>query len=136
MTFQRQPKIDLEQEGGCDIEGTKMLFAQASLKAERVPITLFRSRAPNYNRVIRVKYEGEDGVDQGGLYRDFMDAISTELMSKCLPLFIPTPNGRDNKGECREAWTLAPGKPSEANTRMLYFLGRMMAICVRLGDVI
>jgi hypothetical protein len=48
----------------------------------------------------------------------------------------PTPNGQNNTGECREAWTIQPIPLTAATKRMLHCLGRFMGICVRRGDVI
>merc|ERR1719506_3154164 len=97
---------------------------------------IFRCRGGEYNRPIAISYENEDGIDQGGLYRDFLDAIASELMSPQLPLMAPTPNGQNNTGECREAWTIQPIPLTAATKRMLHCLGRFMGICVRRGDVI
>ena len=44
---------------------------------------VFRCRGGEYNRPINIQYENEEGIDQGGLWRDFIQAISEE--------FPPTP---------------------------------------------
>lgn len=41
------------------------------------------------------------GQDAGGLYRESLDVLSQELMSPILPLFIKSPNGRENMGDNR-----------------------------------
>eukprot|EP00927_Polykrikos_kofoidii_P002886 TRINITY_DN11153_c2_g1_i1.p1 TRINITY_DN11153_c2_g1~~TRINITY_DN11153_c2_g1_i1.p1 ORF type:complete len:2849 (+),score=400.83 TRINITY_DN11153_c2_g1_i1:249-8549(+) len=135
LRLNRAPATECSTAGDCDFEGTKMLLAQASTLALSISDGVFRSTGPNYNRPICIYFEGEEGVDQGGLYRDFLVACTTELMSKQLPLFIPTPNSKNNAGECREAWTLSPRPLTRATRRMLKFLGRLMGVCVRRGDV-
>lgn len=120
----------------CDTAGESMLFAQASKLAESIGDDVFRSRGGDYGRPLCISYQDEEGVDQGGLYRDFLDACATELLSPQLPLLMPTPNAQNNAGECREAWMVAPTPTTKATKRMLHFLGRLMGICVRRGDVL
>jgi len=131
MVFNRMLQIECKQADKCDAAGELMLFAQASSQAEKVGKGVWRSRGGSYKRPICVSYEGEGGVDQGGLYRDFLDAVSSELMSTHLPILIRTPNNQSNAGECRDAWSLSPAPISAATRRMLHFLGKLMAICVR-----
>jgi hypothetical protein len=135
MTVNRQTATDCKQANECDTAGDKMLFGQASKLAESMSDDIFRCRGGEYNRPIEIHYEGEEGIDQGGLYRDFLDAIVMELMSSNLPLLIPTPNGQNNTGECRDSWTVQPIPITATIKRMLYCLGRFMGICVRRGDV-
>merc|ERR1719343_987612 len=113
-----------------------MLFAQASEIAKTFGTGVFRSRGPNHNRPICISYENEAGVDQGGLYRDFLANCGVELMSSQLPLLIPTPNSKNNVGECRDAWALAARPLTDHLRRMLLFLGQLMGICVRRSDVL
>jgi len=136
MELDRQLSTDCKEANSCDYAGEKMIFAQASKLAEKIPDGVFRGRGGDYGRPIEIHYKNEDGIDQGGLYRDFLDVCSNELMSPHLPLLIPTPNAQNNAGECREAWTLAPIPMTQAIKRMLHCLGRLMGVCVRRGDVL
>jgi len=136
ITLNRQLAIDCAAANECDMDGSRMLFAQAATRGEELGVGVFRSRGPNYNRPLCIRYLNEEGIDQGGLYRDFFAAASSELMSRQLPLLIPTPNSQNNAGECREAWTLAPRPVTGDTRRMLRFLGKVMGICVRRGDVL
>ena len=47
--------------------------------------------------------EGEGAIDAGGPYYETMSQMATELMSSALPLFMPTPNGREQHGESQNA---------------------------------
>merc|ERR1719507_2465994 len=118
MMFNRMLQIECKQADKCDTAGELMLFAQASSQAVQVGKGVWRSRGGSYKRPICISYEGEPGVDQGGLYRDFLDAASSELMSKFLPILIPTPNNQGNAGEGRDAWSLSPAPISTAHRRM------------------
>jgi len=139
LQLNRNLQTEIRSANECDVAGTKMLFAQSSYKVEEehaFGINVFRSRGPSYNRPINISYVDESGIDQGGLYRDWLDEMATELMSTNLPLFMQTPNGRNNAGEDRQAWLLNPTPLTNASRRMLHFLGKMMGVCIRRGDVI
>lgn len=127
-----------KEEKRCDVDGNCMLFAQASANSNNVGC--FRNTSQEWEmQPFRVYYEGEDGVDQGGLYRDFFDAIVLELMSPHLPVFVPTANQVTNSGEQRDCWVLNPGLQVASGSpgeRMLRFLGRLMGVCLLRGDVL
>lgn len=112
-----------------------MIFAQAARQAARWPSKLLRSQAPPF----RVRYRDEPGQDSGGVYRDFLDTIADELMSPQLQVLIRTPNQSANLGEHRDAFLLNPAldvSPGSQGRRMLHFLGQMMGVCLRRGDVL
>eukprot|EP00930_Biecheleria_cincta_P024703 TRINITY_DN17656_c0_g2_i1.p1 TRINITY_DN17656_c0_g2~~TRINITY_DN17656_c0_g2_i1.p1 ORF type:complete len:2961 (+),score=516.66 TRINITY_DN17656_c0_g2_i1:894-8885(+) len=133
LTLNRDLAIQCKEVGDCDESGEKMIFAQASLQSEQLlSVKTFRAR----DRAFEIKYVGEDGIDAGGLYNDFFSTISKELMSTQLPLLIPTPNARSNSGEHRDLWTLNPVPITSTMKRMLCFLGQLMGLCVRRGDVL
>lgn len=132
LSLDRMKMLECRDSGACDDEGVKMLFAQASHQAQGCGRVVLRST----ERPLHISYVNEEGVDAGGLYRDFMDSCAAELMSPSLPLFVRTPNNRSNSGECREAWQLAPRPTTPATRRMLKFLGQIMGICLRRGDVL
>lgn len=138
LHLNRNLQTEIKSADECDVGGTQMLFAQSSLQVEQgaFGLSVFRSRGPSHNRPIEISYVDESGVDHGGLYRDWLDACATELMSTHLPLFVQTPNGRNNAGEDRQAWLLSPTPLTSASTRMLNFLGKIMGICLRRGDVL
>ena len=55
-----------------------------------------------------MKFIGELAIDHGGLFRESMTEMSSELHSHMLDLFVPTPNNRNNLGEDRHKYTLNP----------------------------
>lgn len=130
LKLNRQKALECTEEGACDFAGERMLFGQATEEPMPAPSTFRASDRP-----FEVKYEGEAGIDAGGLYRDFYSASARELMSAQLPLLIPTPNCSSNSGDNRDAWTVSPSPITSATKRMLCFLGQLMGVCVRRGDV-
>lgn len=112
-----------------------MVFSQAARQAAEWKNRVWRSKSTPF----RVRYKDEPGQDSGGVYRDFLDTVAEELMSPQLPVLLPTANQVADVGEHRESFLLncgldvctgAPGR------RMLHFLGQLMGICLRRGDVL
>jgi len=131
ILLDRMCKIEFSDTGGCDVHGDNMLFAQASQLAEGIGATLRSSDTP-----LKVAFVGEEGIDAGGLYRDWLDTCATELLSASLPLLTPTPNQAGKTGKNREAWQLSPKPMNHATRRMFSFMGQMMGVCLRRGDVL
>ncbi|OII71546.1 HECT domain-containing family protein [Cryptosporidium andersoni] len=71
-----------------DPYGLYSVFGQVYKSLENIAPNKFRSK----NRPWYVIYEGEGGIDAGGLYRDCISHICFELQSNRLPLFILCPN--------------------------------------------
>ncbi|POM82093.1 HECT-domain (ubiquitin-transferase) family protein [Cryptosporidium meleagridis] len=64
------------------------VFGQLYIILEKVPIYRLRCK----KRPWYVIYEGEGGIDAGGIYRDLLSHICLELQSDKLPLFVACPN--------------------------------------------
>jgi len=83
----------------------------------------------------RVTYEGEGGTDAGGVFRDSVSHICSEMQSDILPLFIPCPNSR-GFGENQEKWVPNPGAKSSLQLSMFAFVGKLMGMAIRGGHVL
>lgn len=57
-----------------------------------------------------------------------------ELQNGSLPLFIPTPNGREDNGTNRDCFLLNPIADSKLHMNMFQFLGILMGIAIRTGS--
>lgn len=61
---------------------------------------IFRCRQDDKQRIMTVRFEGEEGIDWGGLSKDSFERALTDVFSSNLDLFIPCPNaatpGRPN----------------------------------------
>jgi len=132
VLLDRMGMIECRDSGECDIHGERMLFAQASKLCEDIGATV-RSMCET---PLHVTFAGDEGIDAGGLYREFFDSCGSELLSKSLPLLTPTPNQEGNSGKNREAWQLSPVALTHATRRMFTFFGQLMGICLRRGDVL
>ena len=82
------------------------------------------------------KFLGERAIDGGGLFRDSITNIIDELHSTCLPLLIPTQNNKNEHGFGRDLWTINPAATSQVHLEMYTFLGALMGMAFRAGQVI
>ncbi|XP_015429351.1 PREDICTED: LOW QUALITY PROTEIN: E3 ubiquitin-protein ligase HERC2 [Dufourea novaeangliae] len=86
------------------------------------------------HRVWKVKFVGESVDDCGGGYSESIAEMCDELQNGSLPLFIPTPNGRDDNGTNRDCFLLNPTADSPLHMNMFRFLGIVMGIAIRTGS--
>ncbi|XP_034934449.1 E3 ubiquitin-protein ligase HERC2 [Chelonus insularis] len=86
------------------------------------------------HRVWKVKFVGESVDDCGGGYSESIAEMCDELQNGSLPLFIPTPNGRDDNGTNRDCFLLNPTAKSSLHINMFQFLGILMGIAIRTGS--
>lgn len=77
-----------------DSFGIDSVFGQLYVILEKVPLCKLRCK----KRPWYVIYEGEGGIDAGGIYRDLLTHVCFELQSERLPLFVNCPNS-DGYGE-------------------------------------
>lgn len=89
-----------------------------------------------------VKYIGEAAVDDGGLFRDCLSEMCSELRHQVqtkpsvlclLPLLAPTKNHQGNVGQDREMHVLNPGASTDIQLKMMQFLGALMGMSFRSG---
>jgi len=135
LHLDRALALQCRDAGTVDVAGDQTIFGQAARQAVRWPSKVLRNQAPPF----RVRYRDEPGQDSGGVYRDFLDTIADELMSPQLQVLIRSPNQTANIGEHRDAWLLNPAldvSPGSQGRRMLHFLGQIMGVCLRRGDVL
>ena len=71
---------------------SKCLFVQVFEALGEKQTRLLRGRLNSKGLLFHVKYQGEDGSDWGGLYRDCLTRMADDLFSSYLDLFIPCPN--------------------------------------------
>ena len=77
---------------------------------------------------------GESVDDCGGGYSESIAEMCDELQNGSLPLFIPTPNGREDNGTNRDCFLLNPMADSQLHMNMFQFLGILMGIAIRTGS--
>lgn len=83
-----------------------------------------------------VSFEGEGGIDQGGLFRESLMEMSKELHSDAAPLFIECPNKRRSMGSNMDKWVPNPACTSRQEMQMYRFLGAVMGGVIRTKNVL
>lgn len=74
----------------------------------------------------KLTFLGEGGIDVGGLFRDSLVNMATELMSPTLRLLTPSPNNKNDFGNYRECFILNSQVRSPTHLKLLYYLGGML----------
>ena len=88
----------------------------------------------NNNKMFNVTFVGEASIDAGGPYREALSQICTEMQSSCLPLFIPSPNQKNESGLFREKWIVNPSAKSITHLEMYKYLGGFIGYAMRSGE--
>jgi hypothetical protein len=137
----------LVHQGRVDSAGNKTLFGQAFQQLQlhrhdeenkygdhdRDPTRLLvRWRQKAWRTVLRGLYAD----DYGGVYRDVIERMCTEVQSSLLPLFIPCPNAREQIGSNRNHFVPDPSATTPLQLSMFEFLGRLMGLALRSGDTL
>ena len=84
-------------------------------------------------KAFNVNFTGEPGSDAGGLYRETLDSLVTELHSRALPLLVPTPNESQTGQDVydRGRWMLNPAPPTPETLWQLSVMGALIGLCLR-----
>lgn len=104
------------------------VFAQVFDQLHTIQPSLLRGA----DRSFKCQFVGEFGDDFGGLYRECLAQISSELQSKTLPLLKPCPNAISGVGENREVFVPNVHLRSDPRlVQMAEFLGKLVGIAIR-----
>lgn len=112
--YQWRPRLQIDR-----IRSPESLFSQ--LKAQ---VPLDRAESFRHDLPWGIYYVGEEGIDAGGLARDFLTVVCQEVLRRDMGLFELTPNGK--RGEGPNQTVLIPSWA--ANPRDLEYVGVLMGI--------
>lgn len=135
MRFNRVRTSERRTNGDVDHTGSWTMFGTAmnALKTnDYQSLRLNDSDSKAWN----ADFEGENASDAGGPYRDSVSNIIDEVHSACLPLLIPTPNQKNTHGFGRDLWTINIQSKTADHLEMYRFLGALMGLAFRSGQVI
>lgn len=115
-------------------EASRSIFAQAWRALAGVPSQALRVvRDSGQDKVFEVQFEGEAGVDAGGVYREGLQRMVDDLFSDRLDLLLPCPNAarghRANTNSYLPNAAYDGSHPSAVS--QLEFLGRLMGMSLR-----
>jgi HECT-domain (ubiquitin-transferase)/Regulator of chromosome condensation (RCC1) repeat/SPRY domain/Kelch motif len=132
VMIDRQAAVKLFEQRRTDFRGKRAIFSQLFRAMSDNSSELFR--VGKDERAFKVSFIGEAGDDYGGLYRAALEAVSQELQSPVLPLFLECPNGREKVGLNRERFVPRPSSNSALYLSMYEFVGKLMGLAIRSGN--
>ncbi|GET93735.1 ubiquitin-protein ligase, putative [Leishmania tarentolae] len=84
-----------------------------------------------HQRFWNTVFLGEGAEDAGGPFREHLSEMCRELMSGCLPFFVPTANHVHNTGSHRETYVPAASARSAYDLEAFAFIGKLMGGALR-----
>lgn len=88
----------------------------------------------NNGKLFNVTFVGEASIDAGGPYREAITQAMGELQSSAVPLFIPSPNQKNESGLFREKWVVNPSSKSTTHLEMYKVFGGFIGYAIRTGE--
>lgn len=85
----------------------------------------------NQDQPIHVSYQHENGIDQGGLYRDSLTQAVEDIFSNYFPLFILCPNAKSNTMENIDKYIPNPEYNTKEYSELYYFVGILLGVSCR-----
>ncbi len=132
LPLSRSRAAKLLASGRVDEEARTTVFGQAFRTLHGLPPHGLRRADKAWN----VLWMGERAQDAGGPYRESWSVFSLELQSSALALLHRTPNGVHAVGQNREQWVLHPGARGELALQLFAFLGKLMGMVMRNGELL
>ena len=120
--------------GKVDFNGQYTMFGNIYQNLKNQPGTFFRCKIDKNTRLFSIDFIGEGSIDVGGPYREAWNSACVELQSANLPLFIPSPNQKNDSGKFREKWIVNPSANSLTQLSMFNFLGCLIGFAIRSGE--
>lgn len=117
-----------------DPECKRSVFGQLFQQLHFIPPDRLRGTGQTW----RVELVAEGGQDAGGVFRDSISHLCTDLQSTYLPLLVPVPNkqsmsdGQQSSGfENWHLWIPNTSSVTPYQLRMYAFVGKLMGIAIR-----
>lgn len=120
------PFVTLTRDDQMYLEENKMSNSICEQLMQQLPSALGFGK---FKQMFTVSFTNEDGVDEGGLYRESLSLLVDEIQFKS-NLFIPTPNFKNRTGENRNCYIPNPSCTSPKEIQQLEFFGRIIAGCI------
>lgn len=90
-----------------------------------------KNRMKNDRKLFHVSFVGENGVDCGGLMREFASEIVADINCPNIGLFILTPNGRNHQGKYQECLIPTPHPRISSSGLLYHAVGAFIAMSIR-----
>ena len=131
ITLSNFKSLGSRDNGETDPHVSKSCFNQAYDQLSKVKIANLRNVFGG-DRVFNVGFEGEGGIDAGGVFREGMSRIMEDLFSpESLSLLIPCANAKHDAYENRDKFVPNPKWRDESSLRHFEFVGMLMGMSLR-----
>jgi hypothetical protein len=106
-------------------------FNQAYDQLSTAPVPSLR-KVFGGDRVFNISFEGEGGIDAGGVFREGMSRIMEDLFDpSSLTLLIPCANAKHDAYENRDKFVPNPKWKDELSLKLFEFVGMLMGMSIR-----
>ena len=123
------------EKGVPDHLGEHTIYGQIFQHLKQYPFKIFRKKeGGNSCKIFYVQFQGEASIDAGGPYRECLSQAIGELQSPALPLFMQSPNQKNEAGSFREKWIVNPSSTSLTHLQMYEMLGGLIGYAMRTGE--
>ena len=133
--IKRRKAQRFKDSGKVDHKGEHTIFGQIWSTLKKTNYKSLRRNDAD-SKSWKANFAGEGSYDAGGPYRESITNMWGELMNSVLPFFIPTPNNKNDHGLYRDCWTINPSSQSPTHLEMYEFLGALMGMAFRSGQVL
>jgi len=123
------------EKGKTDHTGQFTIFGQIYQHLRTKSFNIFKKKeGGNNNKMFNANFVGEASIDAGGPYREALCQACGELQSSILPLFIPSPNQKNESGIGREKWIVNPSAKTTTHLDMYKYFGGLIGYAMRTGE--
>ena len=105
-------------------------FVQAFIQLQKKDAKIYKHIFSG-DRVFQISFDGESGIDAGGVFREGMSRIIEDLFSEHFSLLVLCPNGKHNVHINTEKYLPNPAYQSPIEMQMFEFIGRLMGSSLR-----
>lgn len=130
MTLDNALAIESESKGEFDPSSSRCIFVQAYRAAQKWDAKVFRG-VSSEDRVFKVQFSNEAGIDAGGVYREGLTRIMDDLFSSRFTLLLPCPNMQAQRGQNMGSYVPSPAQFSAESLKMFSFVGVLMGVSLR-----
>ncbi|KAK8807124.1 hypothetical protein WA158_003883 [Blastocystis sp. Blastoise] len=120
------------QDTEVNVLNSQSTYAQMYRAFKKININVLRAKLDNRDRLLAVKYQGEQGLDWGGLYRDAIERCIEDVFSDRMDLFILCPNSYLDTDAHNDKYIPNSKYNGNAEVLSMYtFLGYIIGISLR-----
>jgi hypothetical protein len=123
--------IESSEEGRIEPSKSTNCFVQAFQQLQKKNDVSVYKHIFSGDRVFQITFEGESGIDAGGVFREGMSRILEDLFSDTFNLLLLCPNGKHNVYLNTEKFVPNPLHSGMLEIHMFEFIGRLMGTSLR-----